>query len=277
MSFFNKNLLLESQDNLELFKLHLPNPQKLIKNIIDNDDVEMLIQIENEITLIAESCLSNRILRQIFEEKNKDISQFILNNILQKGKIPIKIIVYYLYESAWIANIYKYLIIHKEIFTKDQIECFTYAIYKMINNGKYNYKSDNILFTYYPIIKISKKNIHIIENIEKSINNIFPITMKILISLDKISNETIYKEYITWIIEMLKYIPYFIYENKNILFNNVRKKLNLINNLINDKLDILVNKHQTFYYNLNYLDRHNFIKNIKIINIINIIKSQERN
>ncbi len=275
MAFFNKQLLLESQDTPELFKLHLPNPQKLIQNIIDNDNVEMLMQIDTEIILIVESTLSHYEKEKIINFKNT--SCLILDNILQmKDNIPLKILLYYLSfsynETIMTSKIYNFLITNKKFFIKNQIEQITYAIYKQTHNGKYGsyHKNAKDLFISYPKIIISKENMSIYNNIIDIKHNIFRISMKVFLSLDEIDNEISYREYLNWIMEMLKYIPFIVYHRKGLSLDEINSiRVMHYDYFILNNLEKYVNNNRIFYYNLNYSNRNNFVKNIKIINIIN--------
>ncbi len=49
MTYFNKELLLESQDNIDLFKLHLPDPKLFLVDIIERDDIDSFEKLLNDV------------------------------------------------------------------------------------------------------------------------------------------------------------------------------------------------------------------------------------
>ncbi len=270
MALFNKQLLLESQDNIDLFKLHLPDPKLLIKQIYEEDNVDLLRMIEYEVSIMITFLGKSKI-------HNKTRRTNIINNIfVNHQKIPINILGHYTRRNVKLGK--EFSIMLKQFLTKStgqEIEYITFCIYMTRRGNKYNdlyFKQFDIFSKMSPISKESVEKQHLLyKKLEKLENH----SIKSLISLDEIESEDIYIEYIKWLIELssLTLVKFGKYEFiiHDIITNN--PKIVNLTKTINCKelITPYLSLDLTLYKNLDkYSDKHYFTKNLYVID--NLVK-----
>ncbi len=187
----NKDLLLSSI-SVDIFKLHLPNPNVLINDIIIRDDFKTFAILTRELELLS-AIMEIKIIQNLDKIKNMVSKVIKTKNILNFNLTKS-------YSGKMDGEFSKQLIIHKNDLTSEQRQ---YIKYVCTSNQLSSFYSR--IMEHYSDIEITKDNEILFEEMKNKIGWMCKqaYDIKLLLDLNEFYNKPeIYAEYIIWIIEL---------------------------------------------------------------------------